>query len=344
MRVLSISRQRPLCGVSFHAIHVEDALRASGVQVDAANFRSGLRLAFANRYDEIVVQQEIVSSILDRDLPFLLALLLARRAKTTVVQHTVFDNEYFRTRHRLLARPYLGFQRTFFRWVARRADLVVTTQGGVDLLDRQGIAARYVPLGAYPEMAEPHRLHDGGPLNFAIIGHPYGHKRYRLAAQAFGALAPELRERARLTVVGGDPSVDPAEWAAIQNALRDLPASQFQITGPLGDEQFQHALRNVDVALLPYEDKAIASAIVSNLIAAGVPAIVAPSRTFDDLVAHGGALVVREWPAQAAATMAALIADRGKLEALSQNADAMRDEYAMSRVAPRLLQWRQTPR
>jgi len=338
MRVLSISRQRPLCGVSFHAIHVEDALRSSGVEVDAANFRSGLRLAFANRYDKIIVQQEIISSVLDRDLAFLLALLFARRAKTTVVQHTVFDREYFHTRHQLLAQPYLAFQGWLFRWIARRADLVVTTQGGVQLLARQGIVARYVPLGAYPEMAAPHRLHVGGPLNFAILGHPYNHKRYRLAAQAFRAVPPELRERARFTVVGGDASVDPAEWAAIQNALAGLPPAQVRITGALDDEQFQQALRDVDVALLPYEDKAIASAIVSNLMAAGVPAVVAPSRTFNDLVAHGGALVVRDWPAEAAATMGALIADRGKIEALSQNAETMRDEYAMSRIAARLLQ------
>lgn len=338
MRVLSISRQRKLCGVSFHAIHVEEALEAAGVQVHATNFRRGLRLARTNRYDKIVVQQEIISSVLDGDLPFLMALLVAKPAKTTVVQHTVFDRAYFRNRHRLLEWPYLAFQTWLFRWISRRADLVVTTKGGVDLLRQQGIPSRYVPLGAYPEMDIAPRSHGKCPLNFAILGHPYAHKRYRLAAEAFKAVPSELRERARFTVVGGDPSVDAAEWSAIQAILAQLPPQQVRVTGALDDEHFQEALRAVDVALLPYEDKAIASAIVSNLIAAGVPAVVAPSRTFDDLVASGGALVAREWPNEATATISELIANPSKLETISTNVATMHDEYAMSRIAERLVQ------
>ena len=344
MRILSVARRKQFCGVSAYARDLECALRLTGHEVEAVTYRDAAHLTLTS-FDRILIQHEIVTSITELDaVPLRSIIANWKRAEgISVVEHTVLDLRHFIHRKAFFGAPYLALQWAAFKWIGKHADMIVLTRQAARILAKRGIRARYVPHGI---VSRPDNELIGSPLpederfTFGIIGHHYSHKRNHLAVDAFAMLPPYMKARSRLAVIGGDPAVDPSGWLALEKSLSKLAAREYIVTGPLSDSAFRAALKGLDLAMLPYEDKAVASGVVSNIVGAGIPALVAPGGTFEELMELGGATIARCWPTDATSKLVEILEDPAPLTTMRLGVQKMRDEHSMQSVALLMLSQR----
>lgn len=315
MNVLSVSMRQRGGGIANYATEIEAELRRLGNQVVSASHSDAVSLCTESKFDRVLMQFEIVESTRAGELiPMVKSIksLLRANSRPTVIYHTILTNEIL-VKATPPLRPLLKkYQRYLLRWLSTRADIVVLNPVAVDLLAADGVRARYVPIGVYGSRSEKgdsilSPYHAEGRLLCAIVGHPYRFKRYPLAARAFFALDEETRRNARFAVVGGDRSVDEGSWEDLERELRGCRSDELIITGLLDEETFRSSLRDVDVALLPYEPLPTASAAVAMLTAARVPMIVSSSPAFRAVVDAGGAIEAPQWPVDGTHALRSLI-------------------------------------
>lgn len=338
--------RRRNCGVSDYASLLERELRQLGHEVTAVDHRGAAAVSASGSFDRALLHFEIVQSTRRGEIFWLaqtLTRLQRRGIRASAISHTLLSDRHLDRAGIPIALAITLYQRRILRWLSSRTDLIVLNDAAVDVLRSMGVQSRYVPLGVYgssTRRAESSlsRFRDEGRLICAVVGHPYRFKRYPLAARAFLAVAKEVRGSAVFAVVGGDAASDQNSWRELMATRDAFDEDAFVATGPLEDGAFFSTIRDVDIALLPYEHLATGSATVANLSAAHVPMIVSGSPAFRALTEAGGAIAVDDWPGGAAEALGKLMADPllraqmtgalGRLEqaeSLAASAEAMLD-------------------
>jgi glycosyltransferase involved in cell wall biosynthesis len=338
MTILSISRRAKACGVTDYAGDVEAELRRLGHHVTVACPWSGATLS-RRRFDRIVAQFEIVSATREATIfPLLFALTVAKARGTpsTVVCHTVLNEEMVRKASPALRGTLRFYHRAVLRALQRLSSIFVLNAASVEFLQSNGIRARHVMRGAPvpPPLTGASRLSDAkknGLVICAIAGNPYAYKRFELAARAFADLDDAAQARALFVVLGGDDGVDRAASQRLARELARVAPERVVNTGLLELPEFWEALADVDIVLLPHEDVLLHSDISSRVAAARVPAIVSSARGLQWLVRTGGAVVAENWPDDATALLRRLILD-------SHERERLRRAYAESPATPSLAQ------
>ncbi len=343
--VVSIRPERELCGISNWGKHLEVVLERLGVRAIGMTHAAFLRAAHRIEADGLILHLEIGTDTKNLDVfRALLALRISRipRSAKLCVLHSVFTPGQLH-----LSRPYaqlaVAYQWRIFRIISRLAKVVALTEDTHRLLNERGVENISLPLGFYQSYSESRCVverEDMGGRAFLIglIGHPYASKHYDDAARAFALLPAHVRARARIIVLGGDASLDPVGAAALRKQLGHLSADEYLLTGPLSEAAFSSWLDKLDLALMPYRGRSSSSAVLSRVVGHGIPAVTAPMRLFDPLVAIGGAVAVEQWPEEAAEVLERLIQSPETLREMRKGVLRLAGEGPIDSTAVRFIE------
>lgn len=319
--IASIAQRRSNCGVSSYAATFERELESRGIDFAAVTIRGAGRVLRATKTAGVIIHQEHSDGIRSFEwlwLPRILRICRSSNVPIVVIVHTIFDPKDMR-KVPVVGAFVLLYQHILLRWLASSAQLVVLSRSGTKRLHSMQIPAAYVPHGIFPAEEAPRtRRSIAARLRIGVVGHPYMFKRYDLAAAAYAALPPEVRDRTEFWVLGGEASRDQPAFDRMLAALKDVPSDNIRITGSLDDAAFSEGLRGLDIVLLPYESRMQASGVVSHVVLSGCPAIVSGAPVFDDLVAVGGALRVADWKDGGSSALLRLIEQAPVREQLSK--------------------------
>ncbi len=336
--VISAAVRRPNCGVSRYAELLEIELAKLGESVLRVDVMRG---PIPNlKSSRVLINLEIGEDLKHTQVLKHLRMLLRgenRASKPVIIAHSVFRAEDIHKPSWYIG-VALAIQRCFYRWAVKRATLVVLSEAARSVLANRGVSASFIPFGSYssevPDVNPVARRYDER-VAFGLIGHPYRSKRYDLAIRALLDLPEETRRRVVLRFIGGDPAVDPDYWTTLMGV--DIASSlSVEVTGPLGDADYQTALKTIEIGLLPYGDRTSGSAATADLLGVGAALIVSEATMFDNLVSDGVAIRTL-WPTEATVVINELMANpSGVIEARLASAKYARAN-SMTNTARRVL-------
>lgn len=338
--IVVVRPEKSFCGVNYWAERLTAELRALGVAVETMTAAEFARAARRPHIDGAICNLEIGSDTRNGDVAHLLRGLLRMRvpkARRLVVIHSAFKPAQLRL-SRPMAHLAVAYQWLFYRVLARCATLVALTDAMRDELRRRGLASLTVGgpgMYAAPAGGRPER-HDDAFL-IGLIGHPYAAKRYDVAVRAFRALDEAERAKARLVVVGGDPTLYPQAAAALHAELAQLPSEQVVVTGLLDEDTMNSWLARLDLAMMPYEQRLSSSDILSRAVGAGVPALVTPLPLFAPWIESGGAIPVTQWPEDATTALKEILTGAQDLRPMRQATEQLAQADSVRSVAERFL-------
>jgi glycosyltransferase involved in cell wall biosynthesis len=188
--------------------------------------------------------------------------------------------------------------------------LIVHTKQGEARLRQLGISGERITVVPHGMLIEPvPRPHDqmDGNLTFLLFGKIRPYKGAELAIKAFLALPPQLREKARLRIVG-KPYMDMEPL----HALARMASTSIEIrTGFVAEHEIANLFGPGTIAIFPYREIE-ASGVLFLALAYGRPVIASALGCFAELLSDGlhGALVPIDDIASLTAAMQRLLADR----------------------------------
>lgn len=340
--VLSVRPDRELCGVTYWAKHLEEELEALGVVVRGVTHSEFLRQP-RNSADGLVLHVEIGADTKNCD--FFRAMYGIRRTgishrRCASVIHSVFTPAQLQLSWPL-ADLAIAYQWQAFKLLRRLSTLITLSEATHAQLAQRGIENEELRPGIYTsylvERSNPAPRDAGSRALIGLIGHPYATKQYDKAVDAFALLPDELRKKARIVVLGGDPKADPTGASRLRASLEKLSPEEKAVTGSLDEQAFSDWLDRLDLALMPYVDRTSSSAVYSRVVGHHIPAITTSQSLFQPLIAAGGAIAVDDWPAGAVDVLSKILLNREQLEAMRRGASVLSETDSVRNVASRIL-------
>ncbi|HEY2769220.1 MAG TPA: glycosyltransferase [Solirubrobacteraceae bacterium] len=195
------------------------------------------------------------------------------------------------------------------------ADLVLANSAGIAELAGEFGARRTEVVHLGTDLPPPPRARSEDPL-LVTVGHLVARKRHADVIRALGRLPGSVR----YLVIGDGPEREPLAALARAEGVAD----RVEFAGQLGHGEALRRAREAWLFVMPSTEEAFGVAYVEAM-AAGVPAIGARGEPGPaEIAAFGGGieLVAPGDPDALAALVGALLADSGRLEALSAAARA----------------------
>lgn len=340
--VVSVRPERELCGVTYWSQHLEEELQGLGVAVLGVTQSEFLRQPRVGA-DGLILHVEIGADTKNGDL--FKAIFAMRRSGLSRTACTSILHSVFTPAQLQISWPFadlaIKYQWQAYKWLRRLSTLITLSKATHEQLVQRGIENVELRPGIYTsylvERSAQQPSKSGDRALIGLIGHPYATKQYDKAVDAFALLPGDVREKARIVVLGGDPKADPTGASRLRAALDKLSSEEKIVTGSLDEQEFSDWLDRLDLALMPYVDRTSSSAVYSRVAGHHIPAITTSQALFQPLIAAGGAIAVDDWPCGAADILSKVLGNREHLEAMRKGASSLSETESVRTVAASIL-------